>query len=278
LQIASLWDRRGSLSIPNAVVISSLLVVLVPPAVAGALLLGVLLARSQGPVSISMPEAQGSSLVLFVSWLLIPSFALFAISALTSITLMAPRYFASVTPAVAALAGWAIASVQPASARRFVAAILALLSVLGFGGSLKNGEDWRGAAAFERANADAGTIVLLHPGLIESAQLEWFDDPERLSYMTAVTSYYPMVGRVTLLPHALDEPGVHGYVEDLVTSQLDGADRFLFITRYPDLPYKDWLDGRLEPDGFTSRVLGQFGVISVVEYRRDVSGGGPGST
>ena len=159
-----------------------------------------------------------------------------------------------------------------------MAAVLALLSVLGFGGALKNGEDWRGAATFERANADAGTIVLLHPGLIESAQLDWFEDPERLSYMTAVTAYYPMTGRITLLPHALDEPGVHGYMEDLVTSQLEGADRFLFITRYPDLPYKDWLDGRLLSEGFTSRVLGRFGVISVVEYRRDVSGGAPGST
>jgi hypothetical protein len=159
-----------------------------------------------------------------------------------------------------------------------VVALLALLSVLGSGGSLKNGEDWRGAAAFERVNADAGTIVLLHPGLIESAQLSWFEDPERLSYLTAVTSYYPMVGRVTLLPHALEDAGVHGYMEELVVSQLEGADRFLFITRYPDLPYKDWLDGRLDADGFTSRVIGRFGVISVVEYRRDLSGGAPGST
>ncbi len=278
LQIASLWDRRGTLSIPNQAGIGSLLIVLVPPALAGALFMGVLLARTQGTVSLSLPDAQGSSLLLFVSWLLIPAVALFAISEFTPITLLSPRYFASVTPAVAALAGWGIACIQPASARRFVAGVLALLSVLGFGGALKNGEDWRGAATFERANADAGTIVLLHPGLIESAQLDWFEDPERLSYMTAVTAYYPMTGRITLLPHALDEPGVHGYMEDLVTSQLDGADRFLFITRYPDLPYKDWLDGRLLSEGFTSRVLGRFGVISVVEYRRDVSAGAPGST
>ena len=57
-------------------------------------------------VSLSLPEVQGSSLVLFVSWLLIPAFALFAISEFTPITLLSPRYFASVTPAVAALAGW----------------------------------------------------------------------------------------------------------------------------------------------------------------------------
>lgn len=278
LQIASLWDRRGSLSIPNEVVISSLLIVLVPTALSGALFLGVLLARTQGPVSLSMPRAQRSSLILFVSWLVIPSFTLFAISTFTPITLLAPRYFASVTPAVAALAGWALASVEPALARRFVIAVLALLSVLGGGGVLKNGEDWRGAAAFERANADAGTIVLLHPGLIESKQLDWFADPERLSYMTAVPSYYPMVGRVTLLPYVIDDPGVHAFMEGLVTSQLEGVDRFLLITRYRDLPYKDWLDGRLATDGFRSSVLAEFGLISVIEYQRDLSGVVPGST
>jgi hypothetical protein len=77
-----------------------------------------------------------------------------------------------------------------------------------------------------------------------------------------------MVGRVTLMPHALDEPGVHGYLEGLVTSELADVDRFLFITRYADLPYKDWLDGRLGPEGFSSRVLGRFGVIAVVEFSR----------
>jgi 4-amino-4-deoxy-L-arabinose transferase-like glycosyltransferase len=268
LQIASLWDRRGSLSIPYEEGISAMLLVLVPAVVSGGLLLGVLLARTQGSVSLSMQEARPSSLVLFASWLLVPTVTLFAISDFTPVTLLSPRYFASVTPAGAALAGWAIASIQPASARRIVAAVLAILSLFAYGGVLKNGEDWRGAAAFERIHADANTIVLLHPGLIESAQLDWFADPERLSYLTSVVSYYPMVGHVTLMPHALDDPGAHEYLEGLVTSQLAASDRFLFITRYADLPYKDWLDGRLGPEGFTSRILDRFGVIYVLEFSR----------
>jgi mannosyltransferase len=268
LQIASLWDRRGSLSIHYDAGIPTMLLVLVPAVVSGALLLGVLLARTQGKVTLSVQGSRPASLILLACWLLIPTIVLFAISDLTSITLLSPRYFVSVTPAGAALAGWAIASIEPSAARRIVAAVLAILSLLAYGGSLKNGEDWRDAAAFERTHATADTILLLHPGLIESAQLDWFEDPERLSYLKSVVSYYPMVGRVTLMPHALDEPGVHGYLEGLVTSELADVDRFLFITRYADLPYKDWLDGRLGPEGFSSRVLGRFGVIAVVEFSR----------
>ena len=78
-------------------------------------------------------------------------------------------------------AGWAVASLEPAAVRRMVAVVLALLSVLAFGGTLKNGEDWQGAAAFEREHAGPDTIVLLHPALVESAQLDWFSDPEKRS-------------------------------------------------------------------------------------------------
>jgi mannosyltransferase len=268
LQIASLWDRRGSLSVVYEAGIPTMLLVLIPAVVSGGLLLGVILARTQGKVTLSVQESRPSSLILLASWLLIPTIALFAISDLTSITLLSPRYFASVTPAGAALAGWAIASIEPAAARLTVAALLAILSLLAYGGYLKNGEDWRDAAAFERAHANADTIVLLHPGLIESAQLDWFEDPERLSYLTSVVSYYPMIGRVSLMPHSLDDPGAHEYLEGLVTSDLADVDRFLFITRYADLPYKDWLDGRLGPEGFTSRVLDRSGVIFVVEFTR----------
>jgi mannosyltransferase len=274
VQASSLWGRRSSLSIPADASIQYLLAVLVPPVLMGAIFLGGLLSRLQGRLTVSPPSVRPSSLVLFVSWLLIPVAILFLVSAVTPVTLLSPRYFASVAPAGAALAGWAISSIDPPAARRVVATVLAILSVLAYGGTLKLGEDWRGAAAFERGQVDAATIVLLHPALIESAQLDWFDDPERLSYLLSVVSYYPMDGRVDLLPYTLDDPA-EIYLERLVTSELARADRFLLITRYPWVPYREWLDGRLAPDGFESRIIGRFGVIDVVEFRRPVSGAAP---
>ena len=188
--------------------------------------------------------ARSSSLVLLASWLLFPVVTLFLVSALTPVTFLSPRYFASVAPAIALLAGWAIASLEPAAVRRIVAVVLAILSVLAFGGTLKNGEDWQGAAAFEREHADPDTIVLLHPELVESAQLDWFSDPEKRSYLLSVQSYYPMEGRVMPMPYVLDDEA-RDYLEGLVTGELAGVDRFLLVTRYPQVPFRDWLDGRL---------------------------------
>jgi mannosyltransferase len=267
IQAASLWGRRSSLSVPADATIQDLLAVCVPPVLMGAIFLGGLLARSQGRLTVSPPAVGPSSLVLFVSWLLIPVATLFLVSAVTPVTLLSPRYFAAVTPAAAALSGWAISAIEPAAARRIIAGVLAIFSVLAYGGILKNGEDWRGAAAFEREHADPGTIVLLHPALVESAQLDWFHDPERRSYLLSVASYYAMDGRVTPMPYILDDES-RDYLDGLVTGELAGVDRFLLVTRYPQVPFRDWLDGRLTPEGYGSRVIGTFGVIQVIEFSR----------
>ena len=225
---------------------------LLPPMLVASVFLGSLFARMRDRVRVAPVPARSSTLVLLGTWLLFPVVTLFLVSTLTPVDFLSPRYFASVTPAIALFAGWAIASLQPAAVRRLVAFVLAILSVLAFGGTLKNGEDWRGTAAFERAHADPDTVVLLHPALVESAQLDWFSDPEKRSYLLSVQSYYPMDGRVLPMPYVLDD-GARDYLEGLVTGELAGADRFLLVTRYPQVPFRDWLDGRLRSEGYTSR-------------------------
>jgi uncharacterized membrane protein len=267
IQLASLWDRRSSLSIPSEASVQGFATALLPPVLALALFLGTLLARMGGPVRIAPAHARSSTLVLLGGWLLFPIATLVLVSILTPLTFLSPRYFASIAPAIALFAGWAIASLEPAATRRIIAAVLAILSVLAFGSTLKNNEDWRGAAAFEREHADADTIVLLHPELIESTQLDWFSDPEKRSYLLSVKSYYPMEGRVVPMPYDLNGEA-RDYLEGLVVGELADADRFLLVTRYPLIPFRDWLDGRLRPQGFGSKVIGRFGVIQVIEFSR----------
>jgi hypothetical protein len=267
VQLASLWDRRSSLSIPADGSVQYLAFLLIPSVLVAALFIGSLVARLQGRIRIEPVPARSSTLVLLGSWLLFPVVTLFLISALTPITFLSPRYFASVAPATALIAGWAMASLEPAAARRIVAIVLSLLSILAYGGSLKNGEDWQGAATFERDHADPSTIVLVHPALVEAAQLDWFSDPEKRSYLLSVQSYYPMVGRMTPMPYVLDD-AARGYLEDLVTGELAGVDRFLLVTRYTRIPFRDWLDGRLTSEGYRSTVIGTFGVITIFEFSR----------
>jgi mannosyltransferase len=267
IQLASLWDRRSSLSIPSEGSVSAFAIVLIPPVLVASVFLGSLLASTQDRVRIAPVPARSSTFVLLAGWLLIPVVTLFLVSALTPVTFLSPRYFASVGPAIALLAGWGIASLEPAAVRRIVAIVLAIVSVLAFGGRLKYGEDWQSAAAFERNHADPATIVLLHPELVESAQLDWFSDPEKRSYLLGVQSYYPMEGHVVPMPYMLDNQS-RDYLEGLVTGRLAGVDRFLLVTRYPQVPFRDWLDGRLRPEGYTSKVIGTFGVIQVIEFSR----------
>ena len=267
IQLGSLWDRRSSLSIPGDVSATGFAMVLAPPILVVSVILGALLARMGDRVLIAPAPARSSTLVLLAGWLLFPVVAVYLVSALTPVDFLAPRYVASVGPAIALFGGWVIASLEPAAARRIVAVVLAIASVLAFGSTGKNGEDWRAAAAFERAHADPGTVVLLHPALVESAQLDWFSDPEKRSYLLSVQSYYPMEGDVMPMPYLLDNES-RDYLEGLVTGPLAGVDRFLLVTRYPQVPFRDWLDGRLRSDGYTSKVSGTFGVIQVIEFSR----------
>jgi mannosyltransferase len=267
VQLISLWDRRASLSIPLSGSVEDFAILLLPPVAVTSLFIGSLLARMQNRARFAPVSARSSTLVLLGGWLLFPVVTLCLVSALTPVTLLSPMYMSCAAPATALFVGWAIASLQPAAVRRIVAVVLALMSVLAFGGYLKMGEDWRGAAAFEREHAGPGTIVLLHPALVESAQLDWFSDPEKRSYLLSVQSYYPMEGRVTPMPYILNEEA-SAYLEGLVTGELAGADRFLLVTRYPQVPFRDWLDGRLIAEGYGSRVIGTFGVIQVIEFSR----------
>jgi hypothetical protein len=266
-EIGSLWSRRSLLSIPFPVSGLYLAVVLLPPVLMASIFLGLLLARTQGSVSFDPVPARASTWVLLTTWLLIPIATLFLAALLTSTTVLSFRYFASTVPALAALAGWGIASIHPPEARRVVAIVIALVSVLAFGGYLKNGEDWRGAAAFERSIANPTTVVLFQPSLIESSHLDWFDDPERRSYLLSVTSYYPMTGHLILIPYRLDAPAT-AYVEQLVQTELLDQDRFLFVTHSQSDTFQAWFSGRLTQEGYASRVVGSFDVVKVIEFSR----------
>ena len=117
------------------------------------------------------------------------------------------------------------------------------MAVLTSAGTLKNGEDWRGAAAAARANV--GGPVVLHSALIESAHLDWFDDEERRSYLAAASSFYDFGGQVLVVPYTLDD-GAADYVGRLVESDLDHQDRFVLVSNEPRVPYVDFLLDRLE--------------------------------
>ena len=266
-QLASLWSRRGSLAVPNIATFGDLLREIVPLALPVGIALGALVARTQGPLHIAWIRVRPGAAALAGTWLAVPPVTLFLLSVVTGVMLFAPRYYVLAAPAAAAIFGWFVASVWPASARRIIAACFAIVAILVSGGALKNGEDWRGAVAFTAASTDADTLVLVHPALVESAQPDWLDDPVRRSYLLSPLAYYPLDADVVLLPFVLD-PAAEHYLGGVVDAELGERDRFLILTNYADVPFASWLDGRLGPQGWTSRVVGGFGGIQVIEFTR----------
>jgi len=93
VQIASLWDRRSTLSIPSDASVQLLAVMLLPPVLVASLFLGSLIARLSTPVRIARAPARSSTLVLLVTWLVFPVVTLFLISSLTSVDFLSLRYF-----------------------------------------------------------------------------------------------------------------------------------------------------------------------------------------
>jgi uncharacterized membrane protein len=266
-QLLSVWRNRALLSVPWGGTVSGLMALLIPGGVAAALLLGGGLAAANGRVEIRpLPLARRVLLLLF-GWLLFPTMALFAVSALTPIHVASGRYAISAAPAGALLLAWIVRSVNPSVARRIVLVMLAIVAVVTETHILKEDEDWRGAISVTRPLTDQTTLVLLHPALIESAHLELFEDPVWRSYLLAPISYYPLSGRVALLPYVLD-PAAETYVEGILERDLAGVDRIILVTRYAWVGYQAWLEGRLASDGWSSISLGSYGRISVVEFTR----------
>jgi mannosyltransferase len=268
-QLLSLYERRASLSVPYDGSIGDLLMVLVPAVLAGGAVIGILVARAQGPVSIRSTAGRTGSLLLFSTWLLFPPTVLFMVSIFGGASLYSARYYVSAAPAAAALFGWGISMIDPAAARRSIVVVTAALAVLASGGVLNHGEDWREAAAAERAAADDGTVVFIHPAFVESAQIDWLTDPVRVDYLLSPSEYYPFEGTLIPLPYQLDNPEAVRYLDEVTGRVVADTDRFLFLTRYPFVPFLQWWEGRLGPDGWRSRTVGMFGTLQLIEFTRD---------
>ena len=265
--LADLWGRRTSLSVGNAATLADLGGAIVPVVPVLGLLLGIGLARTGRRVSFGWPARKRPVVLLMVPWLCIPPTVLFVASVFLDQMLMAPRYYVSAAPAAAGLFGLCLAGVHPAGARRVVAVVVAVVAILASGGPLKNGSDWRGAMSYADARLAADEVVLLHPGFIESRQIDWFSDPTRRSYLLAPASFYPLRGDVIGVPYELDADA-EAYMEDLVASQLLEEDRFLLVSSAPT-SFVSWLQGRLERLGWRKQTLGSFGIVDVVEFVRD---------
>jgi hypothetical protein len=207
-------------------------------------------------------------LLPLLMWCLVPPFALFVIARTSEAQLYVPRYHASAMPGVALIFAWATRRLEPARGHLFVAAVLVALSLIGVTEFMPPGpaqrEDWRVALqAVRTARPSEETLVLVRPGLVESSDPSWVNDPTRRAYLLAPLTSYPVPGSVRLLPRGLTkatEP-----VFEAIVGEVSRAPRAIVVVR-ASAPEREWLDQRLRNAGLASHVLAP-GPLAVIEYR-----------
>jgi hypothetical protein len=209
-----------------------------------------------------------STLVLVLSWFLIPAAILVALAIFTPVQLVSFRYFIVAAPAGALIAGALARAIEPPRIRRVVVAAVVVASVLDLATPFKSG-DMRGALAIAAGAADAHTVTLVRSGFVESMQMSWYTDPVRSGFLTAATSYYPIPGQV--IPISVDlTPEMAAFTKDRIDQAMPSADRFIAVT-LTGSPFEPWLDEVFRERGYTATELGEVNLFTVTEFTRQPS-------
>ena len=218
------------------------------------------------------PALAHSSMALIALWWLCPPVCLFALSWLTGISVFVERYYSLALPG-AALAGAALAA-RHIPSRMWKPLALALgLGVILWRGDWRelwpahSGMDWRGAALAINQLAGPNTPVICPSPFIEGQRSAW--PPGNLpSFLYSHLVVYPVRGRVVLLPFWTSPDGER-FAATLAQSALPDSGRFfVYGHRINAYLWENWFEERPEVAGWSSRRLGAFGEVVVVEFSR----------
>jgi hypothetical protein len=248
-QVIGIVDRRGALILSTALSFDWFGNVLVPTFFVSALIVGGIIAWATSSITFERLRVDRSAAVLVLSWLLIPLVVVAVLALTTSVVLLASRYTLEVAPAGALLAAAVLRAIEPPAARRIIAALLAVFTVWGTAGVLKAGEDWRWAASTAQAASDAHSVTLLHPGLVESGQLDWFSDPEERSYLMTPAAYYSFPGPIVPVPIEATSDS-EAFVSRELAALPSSVDRIIYVTRFPGAGFLTYLQGWASASGW----------------------------
>jgi uncharacterized membrane protein len=221
--------------------------------------------------SVKLPEAPGVAWLLLLTCAVLPPLALFVISRLTDVHVFLPRYYLSCQAAMAIVLGALLRAFEPRRARLLAAASVAAVALAMYARPHHAEEDWRGMIAAVNAATDDRTVIAIDSGFIEGADPDWLAlpaDDERYLYLLAPLSYYPLHGRIRLLPYRLDER-TRGYVEGELVPAFAAEDRFVVISRGRGPRWWElWLDGRLGPAGYEAERIYESAYLGAAAYDR----------
>ena len=248
-QLIGIFDRRGSLVLPTVLSFDWFGNLLIPAVFVSALVVGGTIAWATASITVEPLGIDRSAVVLVLTWLLIPLIVVAVLALTTSVRLLEWRYVLMAAPAGALVVAAILRAIHPSPARRIIAALLAVFTVWAGAGALKAGEDWRWAAATAQAASDTHSVMLLHPGLVESGQLDWFSDPEKWSYLMNPTAYYDFPGPVEPVPYVASADS-EAFLSRELAALPASVDRIIYVTRFPGAGFLTYLQGWASASGW----------------------------
>ena len=209
--------------------------------------------------SASAPTLQAPLAGFLALWLLVPLLLLFAVSRLEWSQVFIGRYLIPAIPALALLYAVPLRALPTVAGRR-IAAIAMVFAALAV--HERPHDDFRGAVAAVNTfvAGDVSVPVLLGTGAIETQDEARLRDPALAEYLAAPALYYPVDGKLVLLPRQL-----HGddWERSIIEKAVQGHRRFAVIEwRGNGARVLDWLGASAQRAGF--RVQGEtFGNVRV---------------
>jgi hypothetical protein len=268
------FELRGTFTHLGTPQVSDLVKALAPPPVVLGLLAGLLAARLCFGTFRLRPQALSrDTLVLLVSWAVVPIVVLFAISVLTPTKVFLGRYLLAAYPGLALLGAWVIRGIAPQPARSLVLFLIAACSLAAYGGMTRlwpnhGPQDWRGSMAAVRSiTGDTHIPVLFQSGFIESMDERQFFDPGRGGLLLAPISFYPCGGNVIPFPNRINDRTLR-YLGEVTSTTLEPSGRFILVTSEGEDGLREWLARRLGSRGFTVQPRGDFGEVGVTLFEK----------
>jgi hypothetical protein len=270
-QVLSAYSKRAGETYLSTPSVAEILASIVPPVLAGAIGLGMILALAlRKPVASSLRPFP-HSWVLAV-WALTPPAIILLLGFITDLRLFAGRYYLANAPGVALALGSILSALEPAWLRRFVASAIVISAILMYGVNehfMRGLFDYRGAVAAVREHVknEPETPVMMMSGFTESEKLAIVLDPTLSQPLFAPLLRYKIPGHLVYMPSSpLEE--ANPYIDHVFTTTLRNKRKFLVVGLLNAEFVSVWLLGRGRDLGFHMSSHESYGGVAVAVFER----------
>jgi hypothetical protein len=272
-QVLSAYSRRAGETYLSTPSIEEILASIIPPVLAGAIGLGMILAVAlRKPIAGSLKPLPQSWMLAV--WALTPPAVILVLGFVTDLRLFAGRYYLANAPGIALALGSILTALEPIWLRRFVAGAIVISAILMYGINehfMRGLHDYRGAVAAvrEQVKDEPDTPVIVMSGFTESQKLANVLDPTLSQPLFAPLLRYQIPGHLVFVPSSPleeDDP----YIDRVFATTLQNTRKFLVVGLLNAEFLRSWLLGRGRDLGFRVRSHENYAGVVVVVFERGI--------